>query len=206
MKKLFILLLVTVFVSCEFAGRSTANKENVKDSVTSADSLKSPITKLSADELSGLFSEQKTATQVLVQAKGVSLDGNGVYCYFRMKGAKASGFRMRIQYWNEKHAEANLYKFDVDGDIYEYTANRNRSGSGSMQVTEGASFYWYDNSINKKDQAFLEAVSKAKVVKLSLMSKDSNRLVATTTLSSKEKENIGRTFDYYFALNGATIT
>lgn len=191
-------------MSCEYADKSTVKKD-VKDSVASVDSLKSTTTKLSVDDLSGLFSKQKTSTQVLVQAKGVSLDGNGIYCYFRMKGSKASGFRMRIQYWDEKYAEADLYKFDVDGNIYEYTANRNRSGAGSMQVSEGASFYWYDNSINKKDQAFLEAVSKGKTVKLNLIVKDSNKPVTTITLSSKEKENIGRTFDYYFALNGATI-
>ncbi len=204
MKKIFVLILVPAFIAC---APKTDSSDNKKAGLNS-DSLHTHVqekVKPSAEELEQYFDRQKNASQVIVQAKGIPANGEGVYCYFRMKGERASKFRFRIQYWDAKYADADLYRFDVDGKTYEYMANNDKSPSGSSHIANNTIFYWYDKGINKEDQAFLEALAQSENATISLVDRAVDKSLGRIILSQKQKEDIGRTLDYYFALDGATI-
>jgi len=157
------------------------------------------------EDLSVYFTEDKSSGYTQIQAKSVPAGGNGVYCYFRLKGKKASGMRMHIQYWEDKYANVDYYSFNVDGKTYKYMANRNRSTLGDARVVQGSIFYWYDDSVNKTDQAFLEALGSSKNATISLIDRATNTAVGTITISEQVKKDIRRTFEYYFSLDGSLI-
>lgn len=205
MHKIMFSLLAVVFMSC--SPNQPANKQdatNQSDSISKADTLVSVET-AAVPDLSGYFVEVKKGAYAEVQAKSASQSVNGIYCYFRLKAKKASNMRLHIQYWDDAYADVDHYRFNVDGKTYDFTANRNKETSAGGAVLQGSTFYWYDNNVNKTDQAFLKALSEAKQASLNLIDRGTNSVVATITISEQVKEDIKRTFDYYFSLDGALI-
>ncbi|GAB6010952.1 hypothetical protein [Viscerimonas tarda] len=210
MKNLILISsLCFILVSCDQpkAGNAAASK-GAQDTTGTAPNVpeqKKPVSEHSASELAPYFNEQVSGAQILVQAKGISRKTDGLYCYFRLKGKKATALRFHIQYWDEKYADVDSYTFNADGKKFNYIANRNESGSANSQIAQSSYFYWYDNGVNKTDLAFLEAVANGKNVILSLIDRGTNEAIGTLSLSEEEKLNIRRTIDYYYALDGAII-
>ena len=163
------------------------------------------VLKVSAADLAPFFKKQISGTQTLIQPKEVSQKTDGIYCYFRMKGAKATGFRFHIQFWSEKYANVDSYTFNSDGQIFSYIANHNNSGSGDSRIVQSSTFFWYDNAVNKTDLKFLEAIANGTNVTVSLIDRGTNETINTLIISDNEKASIRRTIDYYHALDGALI-
>jgi len=209
MKKNYIIILAFVLFALSCNQKTSGGDTNVRED---KDSVKQEqITdvqkkqKPSVKDLEPFFVKQNTSSGTIIQAKEVNTEGNGIYCYFRLKNDKATGLRLRIQYWSEKYANADQYLFVVDGKSYTYIANRDKSGSGNDRVVESAVFYWFDNSMNKTDLAFVEKLADSKESSISLIDRATGETVTMLALTDSEKLIIRRTLDYYFALDGATI-
>lgn len=208
MKKLvFVLAVSALGLSCTPSSSAKEQAENIE--VNSVETVESEVIvkedSVRVEDLSAYFVEEGKAGYKEVQAKSVSQTGNGVYCYFRLKGKKASNMRLHIQYWDDAYADVDYYKFVVDGTTYNYTANRDKNVVGNVASVQSSTFFWYDNNINKTDQKFLEALSESESASLSLIDRGTNTVVGTIVISEQVKKDIRRTLDYYFSLDGSLI-
>jgi len=205
MKKTIIIPILLFLISCN--QKQAAKIENNIDSVTvvAAEEAVVEQPKEVTKDLSAYFDKVRNGSQTIVQPEGISDKSNTIYCYFRVKGAKASNLRMRIQYWDANFAEADQYVFNVDGKKYTYIANRNRNTLGGGQIVEGSTFYWYDDGLNKKDEAFLKTLGKSAKASVHLIDRATNETVATIAVTEQVKKTILRTLEYYFDLDGSLI-
>lgn len=148
------------------------------------DSLKAPNSRLTYSESSEW-----------VEPKEIE---NTVYFYFQLKNEKARNMRMRIEYLQEQYENVNKYEFVVDGETFEYTANKNRS-SEYRKI-----FYWYDHNVSQSDVKLIEALADAKEVKVNLVDK-TRGVIATLPLSVDTRQDIKLVYDYYQSMGGAKI-
>ncbi|NDW17536.1 hypothetical protein D0T53_01230 [Dysgonomonas sp. 216] len=208
MKKILVCLSALLFIlsSCHHTqANKNTEKTNTADSVSAkVDSVmiieeKTP----SAEDLETYFSKQKTGSGVFIQPNNIASNGDGVYCYFRLKNDKATALRLHIQYWN--YTEADQYVFNADGKSFTYIANKNQSGSANQQIVQSSVFYWFDNEMKKNDLEFVEALADAQKAQISLVDRGTGETLATIVLSESVKQTLRRTIDYYNALDGAII-
>ena len=212
MRKILFILSVIVFVviACNQPSKKdvirTEAEEVMTDTIKEDGKTQEPQKKkYKPEDLEKYFTRQQTSSQLLIQPKGITSESNGIYCYFRLKGDRASGMRLRIQYWSEQYALADQYRFIVDGKYYTYIANRNKSDSGNSQIVDSAVFFWFDNDMKQNDLAFAEALADSEDSKVKLIDRATGETLATITLTESDKLSLRRTIDYYFALNGAVI-
>lgn len=205
MKKLVFLFFVfsTLVIACN-QKNTKPTEAIVTDSLQTKQSESEKVTEIKPDKdkLKAFFKEQKKTNQVLVEPINKN---ETLYCYFRIKNFRATGLRLRIQCWDGSCIDADQYNIMVDGEKHTYMSNRNKEANGSEWILEKATYYWYDNAINKEDLKFLETLANAKEASVRFIDRGTNKTVLSVTLTEKDRNSIRQTIDYYFSLGGSAI-
>lgn len=118
---------------------------------------------------------------------------NSVYCYFQVIDNKASNFRFRLQYLNDEWLFIKKVQFSIDGQPYEFTPI-NVESDNDTEIWE-----WFDENIDAFSEPLIDAISKAKVVKMKLIGR---QYYDTKTMTKYQIESINKTYKLYKAMNG----
>lgn len=119
---------------------------------------------------------------------------NKIFCYFELKGDKASNFRFRIQYTGDDwlFIDQMIFKINNDRKIVFLPQEMKRDNNSTI-------WEWCDESIDSKYEFLISAIANAKNVKVKFQG---DQYYDVRTLSSEEIKYIKKTYDFYLALGG----
>jgi hypothetical protein len=131
--------------------------------------------------------EPKTTTQYR--------NRNSLHCYFATVDGVPDNFRFVFQYFADDWLFIRNLKFNIDGDVFEYSPIKMERDNGDGNIWE-----WFDDPIlTTKDLELVERLSKAKKVKIRL---NGDQYYKDKTISAEQLQSIARTIEYYKAMGG----
>ncbi len=199
-------LFVWMINKCSDDKKDVANTTNsimVNDSVLSVtQNLKSQetarIDSAKIKDLKKYFIEKKDEFEpyswVKPKSKPLYINTNGFYCYFQKNDdGTVSNLRFVGQYAADDWLFIKNIKFNIDGKTYSFTPSEIKTDHDT-EIWE-----WFDEQVDVYNSDIVEAISKAKSVKVRF---NGQQYYKDKTMSQDNIKSIKRTIEYYKALNG----
>lgn len=205
----FALLLVSWFMWKQCSKSEAHNTTKLDDTVVVVDDLalqdnmkgglNSKVDSLKIKELKQFFTEKKdefeSYTWVKPKSRPMYTNQNGFYCYFQKNSdGSVSNLRFVGQYFADEWLFINSAKFNIDGQTFTFVPTEMKRDNGAGEIWE-----WYDDSVDYSNSHILEAISKAKSVKIRF---NGDQYYDDKTMNASTIQSIKRTVEYYKALGG----